>query len=553
MSDLVFDLPKEQSSIIKVIGVGGGGSNAVSHMHQQGIKDVNFVICNTDAQSMELSGVPNKIQLGPHLKEGLGAGSNPEVGREATQESLEDIETILSSNTKMVFITAGMGGGTGTGGAPVIAKIAKEMGILTVGIVTTPFKFEGPKRIKQAEEGIAAMKEAVDTLLIISNDKLREMHGNLKLSDAFAQADTTLTTAAKGIAEIITVPGTVNVDFEDVSTVMRNSGVAIMGSASASGEDRAIRVVEEALNSPLLNDSNIRGAQQILLNITSGSEEATMDEISEITDYVQSAAGNLTNLIWGHCTAEHLEDSLSVTVIATGFQGGSYTDPLNEPAEKVVHNLNDEKKEEPATETHSWSSQAETTTPEPAPEQEATPPIEATEEGPPVTAETRVEEEQKEEESNWEETTDKGTEEQSYVFDLTESDAPSEPTPEEEPEVAPQGLWSQDPPPAAPEEQPRDSMEPTLIERKELNELPETETEEQDDRVRTLKGLSMQLKNPTAVNDLEQEPAYLRRKVELEDQPHSSQSNVSKYTLEQDEDGRPELRENNSFLHDNVD
>ena len=277
-----FDLPKDQSSIIKVIGVGGGGSNAVNHMYKQGITGVDFMICNTDQQALDLSPVPNKIQLGATLTEGRGAGSNPEVGKNAAIENVDELKDILEKNTQMVFITAGMGGGTGTGAAPIIAQTAREMGILTVGIVTIPFTFEGRRRKLQADEGLAQLRENVDTLLIICNDKLREMHGNLKISEAFSKADDILTVAAKGIAEIITVAGYINVDFEDVKTVMKDGGTAIMGSAAAEGESRATKAVSQALASPLLNDNDITGANYILLNITSGDEEVSMDEIDEI-------------------------------------------------------------------------------------------------------------------------------------------------------------------------------------------------------------------------------------------------------------------------------
>ncbi len=316
---MLFDLPKEQSSIIKVIGIGGGGCNAVNHMFRQGIKDVNFVICNTDSQALETSPVPNRIQLGPELTKGRGAGAHPEKGQAATLESVKEVKELLEKNTEMVFITAGMGGGTGTGGAPVVARIAREMGILTVAIVTLPFSFEGKKRIEQAHRGIAELKEHVDSIIVIVNDKIREVFGDLVFSEAFAMADDVLTTAARGIAEIITIPGYVNVDFEDVKTVLRDSGVAIMGTGRAAGENRAIDAVEAALSSPLLNDTNIQGARHVLLNITSGRKEVRMDEISEITEYVQEAAGQESEIIWGNCKDETLEDELSVTVIATGF------------------------------------------------------------------------------------------------------------------------------------------------------------------------------------------------------------------------------------------
>jgi cell division protein FtsZ len=319
---MLFDLPKQESSIIKVIGVGGGGNNAVNHMFEHGIKGVDFANCNTDQQALESSKVNFKIQLGPHLTEGRGAGSKPEIGKQACIESIDDVRNILNDGTKMLFITAGMGGGTGTGAAPIIAKAAKELDILTVAIVTLPFKFEGLRRQRQALEGLEELKRNVDSILVISNDKLREIHGNLALSEAFAEADNILTTAAKGIAEIITVPGYINVDFEDVNTVMRDSGVAIMGSSIVEGDNRAIKAIDGALNSPLLEENDIRGAQHILLNITSGTREVTMDEIGEITEFVQEEAGYGTDLIWGNCKDESLGDKISITLIATGFEEG---------------------------------------------------------------------------------------------------------------------------------------------------------------------------------------------------------------------------------------
>lgn len=316
-----FEIPKNQSSIIKVIGVGGGGGNAVNYMHSLGIEGVDFVVCNTDSQALALSPISNKVQLGPHLTQGLGAGANPEIGKQSCEESIEDIGKILKVNTRMAFITAGMGGGTGTGGAPVVAKICRELGILTVGIVTTPFTYEGRKRMQQAQAGIDRMREHVDTILIISNDKLRQQFGNLPFTKAFAKADDILATAAKCITDVINSTGQINVDFADVCTVMRNGGVAILGSAQASGDKRARQAVEEALNSPLLNDSDIRGAKWLLLNITSapGEHEHTMDEAEEIQAYVQMQAGENCDVILGMGHDPNLGDKLAVTVIATGF------------------------------------------------------------------------------------------------------------------------------------------------------------------------------------------------------------------------------------------
>ncbi len=352
-----FDLPKEKSSIIKVIGVGGGGSNAVNHMFSHQIEGVNFIICNTDAQAIALSHVPNKVQLGPHLTQGLGAGANPEIGRQATEESLEEIRRILEVNTKMAFITAGMGGGTGTGGAPIIAKICKDLGILTVGIVTTPFAYEGKKRQQQAEEGIKILKSYVDTLLVISNDKLRHQFGNLKMREAFAMADNVLATAAKCITDVINSTGQINVDFADVCTVMKNGGVAILGSAAAEGENRAQRAIEEALNSPLLNDNDIRGAKWILININSaeGEHEFTMDEVEVIQNHLLSQAGETTDVILGLGYDNSLDERIGITLIATGFQ---HKDPFTLPVikkpeakeEKIIMVLGqaeEEKKEEP--------------------------------------------------------------------------------------------------------------------------------------------------------------------------------------------------------------
>jgi cell division protein FtsZ len=330
-----FDLPKQKSSIIKVLGVGGGGSNAVNFMFQQDIEGVDFIICNTDSKAIEQSLVPNKIQLGPHLTQGLGAGADPSVGKMATEESLEEIKRILEVNTKMAFITVGMGGGTGTGGAPIIAKICKDLGILTVGIVTTPFGFEGPRRQKQAEEGINELKPYVDTLLVISNDKLRMQYGNLKMKEAFTKADNVLATAAKCITDVINSRGHIIVDFADVCTVMKNGGVAILGKAEVAGENRAERAIEEALNSPLLNDNDIKGAKWILLNINSaeGDYECSMDELETINTILRARTGEHSDVIMGMGYDESLGDKLGITLIATGFE---HKDPFKKEAEKEV-------------------------------------------------------------------------------------------------------------------------------------------------------------------------------------------------------------------------
>lgn len=335
-----FVMEKKPGAEIKVIGVGGGGGNAVNHMHRHGIRDVDFVICNTDAQAMDSSDIETRVQLGEALTEGRGAGNKPEVGREAAIENIEDVKKAIAENTKMVFVTAGMGGGTGTGAAPVIAEMCKDLGYLTVAIVTIPFRNEGRRRIRQAYEGIKELAGFVDSLLVVNNERIREMFGDFGISEAFAKADNILATAARGIAEIITVTGYINVDFADVETVMRKSGMAIMGTGVAEGENRAEEAVERALNSPLLNDNDIRGARNILLNITSGNAEVTMDEVGRITDFVQNKAGFDADLIWGNGKDECLEGQLSVTVIATGFPTSIISELSENSQAKVVnHNL----------------------------------------------------------------------------------------------------------------------------------------------------------------------------------------------------------------------
>lgn len=340
--NIAFDLPKNQSNVIKVIGVGGGGGNAINHMFQQGIKGVDFVICNTDSQALHNSGVPNKIQLGVNLTEGLGAGANPDVGEQAAIESLEDIRRMLDTNTKMVFITAGMGGGTGTGAAPVIAKMAKELEILTVGIVTMPFLFEGKIRNEQAQKGIETLRSHCDSLVVINNNKLREVYGNLGFKAGFSKADEVLSTASRGIAEVITHHYTQNIDLRDAKTVLSNSGTAIMGSATASGKTRAQDAIMRALDSPLLNDNKITGAKNVLLLIVSGVQEITIDEIGEINDHIQNEAGHGANIIMGVGEDEKLEESISVTIIATGFDIEQQDEISNTETKKVIHALEDE-------------------------------------------------------------------------------------------------------------------------------------------------------------------------------------------------------------------
>ena len=342
--NISFDLPKNQSNVIKVIGVGGGGSNAINHMFSQGINGVDFVVCNTDSQALENSPVPTKIQLGVNLTEGLGAGANPDIGKQAAEESREDLKGLLSSNTKMVFITAGMGGGTGTGAAPVIARLAKEMDILTVGIVTIPFQFEGRTRNEQAQLGVEELRSNVDSLIVINNNKLREVYGNLGFKSGFSKADEVLATASRGIAEVITHHYTQNIDLRDAKTVLSNSGTAIMGSAEASGANRSQIAIEKALDSPLLNDNKIKGAKNVLLLIVSGTDEITLDEIGEINDHIQAEAGNSANIIMGVGDDESLEDSISVTVIATGFDTEQQDEIVNTETKKIIHTLEDEQR-----------------------------------------------------------------------------------------------------------------------------------------------------------------------------------------------------------------
>ena len=342
--NILFDMPKSQSNTIKVIGVGGGGSNAVNHMYQQDIKGVDFVICNTDAQALENSSIPNKIQLGVDLTSGLGAGANPEVGEQAAKESIKEIQEMLNTQTKMVFITAGMGGGTGTGAAPIIAKVAKDMDILTVGIVTMPFQFEGRMRSTQAQVGIDQLRSNVDSLIVINNNKLREVYGNLGFKAGFSKADEVLSTAARGIAEVITHHYKQNIDLHDAKTVLSKSGTAIMGSAKESGTSRAKNAIVKALDSPLLNDNKITGAKNVLLLIVSGVNEVTLDEIGEINDFIQAEAGFEANIIMGIGEDHELGDAISVTIVATGFAADQQNNIINTEAKKIVHTLEDEQK-----------------------------------------------------------------------------------------------------------------------------------------------------------------------------------------------------------------
>ncbi len=578
MSDLLnFNLPKqEENAIIKVVGVGGGGSNAVNYMFNKGINGVDFVVCNTDAQSLDNSPILNKMQLGHTLTKGRGAGARPEVGRDAAMESIEEIRALFNPDLQMVFVTAGMGGGTGTGAAPVIAQVAKEMGILTVGIVTVPFAFENKKRTAQASAGIEEMRKAVDTLLIIRNDKLRELYGNLSLSNAFSHADDVLCTAAKSIAELITITGIVNVDMNDVITVMRGSGVAIMGSGRANGEGQALRAVQLAMESPLLNDDDITGASHILLNITYGNNELKMDEIGEITDFIQELAGPEADIIWGYGKDEQLGEDICVNVIATGFAAKEIATllPLNAvketPAPAAVFILGDAPtapfavvEEIPAvvaeTDTITESTVAEVTE-EPfklvlADEIELE--IENSFESNPTVEEPVKQvalfsfaEFEKAELAN----------EETVKMELEEPEIPElstfkiqENTETETPFV-----------PAFESIRPtsdREVPEVQMTFKQEVateNRPPRTELQARNkEREARIREYTMRMKSPNGLNELESEPAFMRRKVTLDEGNHSSENTVSRTISREvtDENGntRIELRTNNPFLHDNVD
>lgn len=517
-----FDLPKDTSSIIKVIGVGGGGSNAVNHMYGQGIIGVDFIVCNTDRQALDISPVPFKIQLGPSLTEGRGAGALPEIGMNAAIENIDEIRDVLSKNTKMVFVTAGLGGGTGTGAAPVIAQVAKEMGILTVGIVTVPFNFEGRKRRQQAEDGLEKMRQNVDTLLIINNERLREMTGNLTIGNAFSQADDVLTTAAKGIAEVIAVTGAINVDFNDVKTVMKDSGVAIMGSAAAEGENRALTAVSQALNSPLLNDNDISGAQYVLLNITYGDKEVLMDEITEITDFIQDEAGSTADVIWGHGHDATLGDKLSITIIATGFNSNPITGFEKAP-ERTVRTLEVEPKNEIKAPLSNPFEQAEVTkvvvNTAPVNEPFLKTEVEAT--PAPVMNERIVNEVKTELE--WE--------------IKTEQVQVSEPR----------------------EEIVRHLLEDKVEEVVSLENVvtktilsPEDQQRRTQERLSKIQEFTAKLKKADGIAEYENEPAFVRRNINLDQSMRSTEEPVSRFGVAMNENGEAVLRSNN-FLHDNVD
>ncbi len=497
----MFNLINEDKErpIIKVIGVGGGGSNAVNYMFKHGIVGVDFAICNTDAQAMELSPVPTKIQLGPSLTQGRGAGSKPDVGRLACEESIEEVRQYLSNNCRMLFVTAGMGGGTGTGAAPIIAQAAREMDILTVGIVTLPFSFEGGRRGHHAYAGLEALKKQVDTLIVISNDKLRLIYGELPLSEAFSKADSILTTATKGIAEIITVPGYVNVDFEDVNTVMRDSGVAIMGIGTAEGENRARRAVDEALNSPLLEDNNIWGARHILLNITSGTREVTMEEIFQITEFVQEEAGYGTDLIWGNCTDEALGEALSVAVIATGFEPQhKQISSAENKNRKVVVDLDDDSDEDTFTSG-------------------------------------KFEDKDDDHTSSGKEDEPAGN-----VIEFNDLQKISRKFSYEDPYHSESFAGEPE------EEKPQPSPEELAAQRR------KKEKEEQE-RKEYLRSLHRKLKSPQAVVELENEPAYLRRGVVFDEVPNAEEAGLSNWSIGEEEEANLRTNGGNSYLHNRPD
>jgi len=538
-----FELPKNISSIIIVIGVGGGGSNAVNHMYKLGIKGVDFVVCNTDKQALDVSEVPFRIQLGTSLTEGNGAGAIPEVGRNAAIENIDEIRDLLGKQTKMVFVTAGMGGGTGTGAAPVIAGIARELGILTVGIVTVPFGFEGRKRRQQAEDGLEEMRRNVDTLLVINNEKLRELTGNLTINNAFSKADDVLTVAAKGIAELISVTGSVNVDFNDVYTVMKDSGVAIMGSAAVDGEERAIRCVQEAMNSPLLNDNNIFGAKYVLLNITYGDKEVLMDEITQITDYIQDEAGSTADVIWGHGYDPSLGDKLCVTLIATGFKTSPLTGVDRAP-EKVVLPLEPEAKKEftqplqnPTEKTSVNNTLNTTNQSEPYLKKEeinvSQQPLNNIDQ---VQIKTVIEEPKKIEPIQ-----DVKNPELVWEIQTPTIEVQTEIKPVNEPEKIVHQLDSDD----------IYNLEQATTRNVKSAPSQEEQIKLNAERMQRIQAYTQKLKKADGLSELEKEPAFMRRNIQLDNSKPSVENNNSRFGVSGN--GENNLRSNNSFLHDNVD
>ena len=530
---------KKEPSIIKVIGVGGGGGNAVNHMFKQGIEGVDFVVCNTDMQALEASPVPVKVQLG---STGLGAGSIPEVAEKAAIESLDKLKSVLDSETQMVFITAGMGGGTGTGAAPVIAKYTRELGLLSVGIVTLPFRFEGRRKMLKAEQGIAELRKYVDTLLVISNDKLREQYGDLGLKNAFARADDVLTTAAKGIAELITVHGYVNVDFEDVKTVMKDSGKAIMGSAVKSGEDRAYKAIEEAMQSPLLDDNDITGARNILLYIATGPEEdVTMDEITVITDYIADRCGdNETDVIWGRGFDDNMGESLGVTIIATGFasKGRRHEEMLFPDVKTEEKNPEPDKIQLVRSETKPLSGEGSS----------HDVPLEETGASEKTVVDTPVVAKPSRPVKKVVHTLDEDTGNEQPASSASTGEPAAHHNADEEEKPVFQKLVRKQPadfekrervPQAEPEKDARE------------NELDQRVRQASEERKKKLANLSM-LKS-TPVSEQEKIPAYKRKNIQLSEPTYSKESQVSRYTLSEDGKKNAILKSDNSFLHDNVD
>ena len=551
------------TSIIKVIGVGGGGSNAVNFMFNQGIKDVDFLVCNTDRQALEISPVPFKIQLGKNLTEGRGAGMMPEVGMNAAIENIDELREVLSANTKMVFVTAGMGGGTGTGAAPVIAQVAKELGILTVGIVTLPFDFEGKKRRLQAEEGLEKLRQNVDTLLVINNERLRTIGKSLTLSEAFQKADNILTVAAKGISEVISETGLINVDFNDVNTVLRNSGRALMGSAMAEGENRAIEAVKAAMNSPLLNDHDIHGAKYVLLNITYGNKEVMMEEIMEITDFIQDAAGEDAEVIWGHGFDEALQDQLSITLVATGFSSVD-SNTVQWPERKIME-LNEETKVEV---TKPMQSPFDIPTPidqelsqDPYLKTDEVEPLLNEEEAPIFTFDSPLASEALNQE------TEEVSEIRMDLFDGFDglSAKNEEGIVEWEVNAVQEGseaLTNATNPVAtlAPEEAPeviRHILEDDLEERVKSHRiqstvLPEETQRRNEARLTRIQEITSAIQNAENIAEYESEPAYVRRNIDVKDETPSKENRVSRFGLSSNDNGDSGLK-NNSYLHDNVD
>jgi cell division protein FtsZ len=539
-----FDLPKHHKSIIKVIGVGGGGSNAVNHMFRQGIKDVEFVVANTDLQALNSSPVPYKLQLGVNLTEGLGCGANPEVGRAAALESKDQIREMLAG-TKMVFVTAGMGGGTGTGAAPVIAKIAKDMDILTVGIVTVPFSFEGKKKIAQADLGIDAFRASCDTVLVILNDKLRDIYGDLPIGQAFGEADNVLTTAAKGIAEVITLAGYVNVDFQDVRTVMLNAGAAVMGTAETRGDTRAIKAAQQALASPLLDNHDIMGSKKILLSIISGEEaELKMDELTTITEYIQQQAGDDAEVIFGHGVDSALGDRIRVTVIATGFANETR---VTKKEDKKVHELDRSQISlfgsadnsvnqrtadlELKVKSDGGSSSSESAPPsQPVSVPKEIPPVQKPMERPILSKPEEKSEEEKPERSY-----------SFTLFDKNQADNKEEDEGEE-------SLFAEDDEFQIGKEISADQVinEDGMMEVRKTKERLEQQAKERREKLKSARKQEM---TKEEFNEKWTLPAYLRRGVKMDNVPHSSEPFISRYNLNDDNN----LLGNNKFLHDNVD